>query len=172
MKAHSIASETPLDCVRYYDLAHEICARVDADGRELTDDERMVISVIAAQAALAKYVDPGDRDAGVVLNKILRVLDHREMIFALTRKMHRLLEQESSCPLAERLTFANVLNTINCDACDETLAGRPKASKPGLHQPAHPTLREYAPGGAAFDTKTDGQLHVENGRQSSTGGGA
>jgi len=92
MKAPSIAHEKPLDHVRYYDLAHEICARVENDGRKLTDDERIVISVIAAQAALARYVEPGDQTAESVLTKLLGILDHREMISAMTRKMHRLIE--------------------------------------------------------------------------------
>ena len=102
MNAPSVAYEKPLNTVAYYDLAHEICARVDNDGRKLTDDERIVISVIAAQAALAKYVEPGDHTAGTVLKKLLRILEHREMIGAMTRKMHRLLEQSEHVNLSAR----------------------------------------------------------------------
>ena len=54
--------------------------------------------MIAAQAALAKYVEPGDHDADRVLNKVLGILDHREMISAMTRKMHRLIEQTEKRP--------------------------------------------------------------------------
>jgi hypothetical protein len=68
---------------------------VESDERELTEDERIIISVFAAQATPAKNVEPGDHTAGTVLNKHFRSLDHREMISAKTktRKMHRLIDQ-------------------------------------------------------------------------------
>jgi hypothetical protein len=98
--------EPAKDMVRYYDLAHEICVRADHDRGRLSDDERITLSVIAAQAALARYVEPGDRDAAATIDKILRVLDHREMIAAMTRKMHRLIEVSEHRPAkAKRLSI-------------------------------------------------------------------
>ena len=41
----------PLNTVAYYDLAHEIRARAEDDGRKLTTDEQIAISVIAGQVA-------------------------------------------------------------------------------------------------------------------------
>jgi hypothetical protein len=92
MKSSRNANEKSLNTVAYYGLAHEICARVEDDPRKLTDDERIVISVIAAQAALAKYAEPGDQNAEAILNKLLRILGHREMISTMMRKMHRLIK--------------------------------------------------------------------------------
>jgi hypothetical protein len=93
MNAPAVKPDKITDMMRYYDLAHEICVRVDHDKSRLTDDERITLSVVAAQAALARHLTPNDLNAEAVLNKVLRVLDHQEMIAAMTRKMHRLLEE-------------------------------------------------------------------------------
>lgn len=93
MNAPYAMMEKPLDFVGYYGLAHEICARVKADKTQLTDDERIVLSIIAAQSALARYIEPGHKDAEVTLNKILGILDHQELNEALSHKMQRMLQE-------------------------------------------------------------------------------
>jgi hypothetical protein len=109
MTSQSVAAETAANSVGYYSLAHEICVRVNDDKTQLTDDERIVLSMVAAQAALARYIEPGDRNAEETLNKILRVLDHKELNEAMSRKMAQLLEQSEHrhrVPgLAEKLNY-------------------------------------------------------------------
>lgn len=93
MEAPALAPARSIDFVRYYELAHEIAIRARHDKTRLTDDERITLSVIAAQAALTHYIEPSDRDAKATLDRLLRILDHHEMIEAMTRKMQRLIEQ-------------------------------------------------------------------------------
>jgi hypothetical protein len=75
----------------YYDQAREICRRVSHKDH-LTDDEIIVLAMVACQLALAKFVEPGKRDAENTLNAILNYLDHNEVIAAVSSKMDRLLE--------------------------------------------------------------------------------
>ena len=75
----------------YYDQAREICRRV-RNKAHLTDDEIIVLALVAAQLALAKYVVPGERDADQTLDAIMAVLDHGDVNAAIQSKMDRLLE--------------------------------------------------------------------------------
>lgn len=93
MNAPTVTAGKATDMVRYYDLAHEICVRANHDKSRLSDDERITLSVIAAQAALMRYAEPADHDSEATLKKLLRILDHHEMLEAMTRKMQRLLEE-------------------------------------------------------------------------------
>lgn len=81
----------PKDFGFYYDQAREICRRVK-DKAHLTDDEIIVLAVVASQLALAKFVEPGERDTDATLNEIMTYLDHNEVIAAISSKMDRLLE--------------------------------------------------------------------------------
>src|SRR5215213_7014046 len=81
----------PKDFDYYYDRAREICRRVQKKAH-LTDDEIIVLAVVASQLALAKYVEPGERDSDATLNQIISVLDHQEIVAAISSKMDRLLE--------------------------------------------------------------------------------
>lgn len=67
----------PKDFGYYYDQAREICRRVK-DKAHLTDDEIIVLAVVASQLALAKFVEPGERDSDATLNEIMTYLDHNE----------------------------------------------------------------------------------------------
>jgi hypothetical protein len=75
----------------YFDQAREICRRVQ-DKAHLTDDEIIILAVVAAQLALAKYAEPDERDADATLDEILSYLDHEEVADAIFSKMDRLLE--------------------------------------------------------------------------------
>lgn len=81
----------PKDFGFYYDQAREICRRVK-DKAHLTDDEIIVLAVVASQLALAKFVEPGERDSDATLNEIMTYLDHNQVIAAISSKMDRLLE--------------------------------------------------------------------------------
>ena len=84
-------SPVEADFEYYYDQAREICRRVQTKAH-LTDDEIIVLAVVAAQLALAKYIEPGERDSDATLNQIMSVLDHQEIVAAISSKMDRLLE--------------------------------------------------------------------------------
>jgi hypothetical protein len=55
---------------------------------DLSEDEILMLALTAAQAALAKHVTPGNRDAEKTLNTILGVLDHDTVVQAEIRKLH------------------------------------------------------------------------------------
>jgi hypothetical protein len=57
---------------------------------DLSDDEILMLAFTAAQAALVKHVEPGNRDAEETLNTILSVLDHNTIVQAEMRKLHAL----------------------------------------------------------------------------------
>lgn len=52
---------------------------------ELSDEETVMLAMVAAQAALARYWHPGDRSAEEALDTIGRVLDHSDVVAALNR---------------------------------------------------------------------------------------
>jgi hypothetical protein len=55
---------------------------------DLSDDEIVMLALTAAQAALAKHIEPGNRDAEETLDTILAVLDHATIVQAELRKLH------------------------------------------------------------------------------------
>lgn len=61
-----------------------MCQRV-AHKSELSDEETLMLAMVAAQAALARYWHPGERSAEEALDTIGRVLDHEDVITALNR---------------------------------------------------------------------------------------
>jgi hypothetical protein len=61
---------------------------------ELSDDEIILLAVTVAQAALAKYVEPGDRSCEHTIETILGILDHREVVQATLNKLHRTLRSK------------------------------------------------------------------------------
>src|SRR3954454_23822622 len=61
---------------------------------DLSDDEIILLAVTVAQAALAKYVEPGDRSCDHALDTILGILDHREVVQATLNKLHRTLRSK------------------------------------------------------------------------------
>lgn len=76
----------------YIDLAGEICRRVENEAH-LSDDEIIILSLVASQLVLAKYIEPGDRGSDDVLNKILSLLDRDELNEAVTSKMITMLSE-------------------------------------------------------------------------------
>ena len=89
--------ENPDDFEHYYDMAREIVRRV-RHRSHLSDDEIIVLAVVAAQISLQKYVEPHrNLDADDTLNAILDILDRGEVIQAVSSKMLWLLNHR---PLA------------------------------------------------------------------------
>ena len=83
--------ENPADFEHYYDTAREICRRV-RHRSHLSDDEIIVLAVVAAQLSLAHYVEPDrNQDPDGTLNAILDILDRGEVIQAVSSKMLWLL---------------------------------------------------------------------------------
>ena len=75
----------------YCGQAREICRRVQHKDH-LTDDEIIVLAVVGAQLAFAKYIRPGDRDSDEILNRIGSILGDHDVDAAVASKMDRLLE--------------------------------------------------------------------------------
>jgi hypothetical protein len=90
MKGVTAAVEQPNDFQYYIDLAGEICRRVE-NKAHLSDDEIIILSLVASQLVLAKYIEPGERDSDAVLNKILGLLDRNELNDAVQSKMITML---------------------------------------------------------------------------------
>jgi len=83
--SYSISEET-YDFQYFLDLSGEICRRVQHKDH-LSDDEIIILSLAAAQMTLAKYIEPGERDSDVILDHILRLLDHDDLNKAILSKM-------------------------------------------------------------------------------------
>jgi hypothetical protein len=65
---------------------------------ELTDDEIFLLAITAGQAALAAYVEPGERGtdaAKKTLDAILYLLDHDEVVQATLKELHKLVQLEN-----------------------------------------------------------------------------
>jgi hypothetical protein len=74
--------------------ALELCRSLKGrKASDLSDDEVLMLALTAAQAALMKHVEPGNRDAEETLNTILGVLDHDNVVQAEMRKLHALLKR-------------------------------------------------------------------------------
>jgi hypothetical protein len=65
---------------------------------ELSDKELLMLAMVAAQAALARYYHPGHRSAEETLNLIGQILDHEDVVSALFRQIK--LEDASEAPPA------------------------------------------------------------------------
>ena len=88
----SSVPESPEDFEHYYDMAREIVRR----GRHrshLSDDEIIVLAVVAAQVSLQRYVEPHrESNADETFNGILDILDRGEVVQAVSSKMLWLLD--------------------------------------------------------------------------------
>jgi hypothetical protein len=72
--------------------ALELCKRLKGKKvSDLSDDEVILLAITAGQAALAKYIQPGDRSCDKTLSTILSILDHREVVQATLSKLHKML---------------------------------------------------------------------------------
>jgi hypothetical protein len=77
--------------------ALELCRSLKGrEASDLSDDEVLLLAITAAQAALAKHVEPGNSDAEETLNTILGVLDHDKVVQAEMRKLHSLLRHQNA----------------------------------------------------------------------------
>ncbi len=66
--------------------ARSLCERVKHKS-ELSDKELRMLAMVAAQAALARYYQPGHRSADETLNLIGQFLDHEDVVSALFRQI-------------------------------------------------------------------------------------
>jgi hypothetical protein len=83
--------ESPEDFGYYYDMAREIVRRV-RHRAHLSDDEIIVLAMVAAQISLEHYVQaPRELDADGTLDAILDILDRGEVVQAVSSKMLWLL---------------------------------------------------------------------------------
>ena len=83
--------EKPEEFAHYYDMAREIVRRV-RHRAHLSDDEIIVLAMVAAQISLAQYVEPHrELDPDDTLNAILDILDRGEVVQAVSSKMLWLL---------------------------------------------------------------------------------
>lgn len=83
--------EKPEEFTHYYDMAREIVRRV-RHRDHLSDDEIIVLAMVAAQISLSQYVEPHrELDPDDTLNAILDILDRGEVLQAVSSKMLWLL---------------------------------------------------------------------------------
>jgi hypothetical protein len=66
----------------------------------LSDDEILILTITAAQAARARYVEPGAVSAQDTLNIISSILDHEDVIRAEFNKLYTLFRETPEEPLA------------------------------------------------------------------------
>jgi hypothetical protein len=85
-----LVPEDPADFQHYFDQAREISQRVKSRA-DMSDDELIVLAVVASQLVLARYVQSKPRDADETIDAILDILDRGDVVQAVSDKMTRLL---------------------------------------------------------------------------------
>lgn len=91
--------EDPAEFSQYYEMAREIVRRV-RHREHLSDDEIIVLSVVASQITLARYLEPHREDRpDAVLDQILDILDRSEVVQAISSKMLWLLNNRPKARL-------------------------------------------------------------------------
>jgi hypothetical protein len=108
-----LVPENPADFDHYYDQAREICRRAK-DRAKVSDDELIVLAVVASQLALAKYVQPGAQDADGTLDAILDILDRGDVLQAMSSKMAQLLSSHSGTAGAAARKLSTGLDLASC----------------------------------------------------------
>jgi hypothetical protein len=78
---------------------------------DLSEDEILMLALTAAQAALAKHIEPGNRDAEETLNTILGVLDHDTVVQAEIRKLHAIQVKRLFSNKTNKRTLFEVLRS-------------------------------------------------------------
>lgn len=68
--------------------------------QRLSDDEILMLTITAAQAARARYAGQGGQSAQDTLNVILNILDHEDVIKAEFNKLYALFRESPDEPLA------------------------------------------------------------------------
>jgi hypothetical protein len=89
-----LVPENPADFDHYYDRAREICRRAK-DRAQVSDDELIVLAVVASQLALRKYAQPDGEDADGTLDAMLDILDRGDVLQAMSGKMAQLLSSRA-----------------------------------------------------------------------------
>lgn len=128
LQAKDWVPTTP-DFQYYFDLAGEICRRAEHKSH-LSDDEIIILSVVASQLTLTKYVKPENRDADAVLNQILALLDHDEVNEAIMSKMTTMLSDYAESRVRQDAPGGEILHRLGILADPEEPAPDPKLVEP------------------------------------------
>jgi hypothetical protein len=91
------------------------------DKSDLSAEEVLLLALTAGQAALARYIEPGDRNAEETINKIMDALDHQTVV-AVTRAKARELLARREGHIADIPSLTDVLaalyqSEINASVC-------------------------------------------------------
>lgn len=88
--------ELPESFDYYYDMAREISRRV-RHRSHLSDDEIIVLAVVASQLTLSRYIKcDTNQDLDQILDAIIDILDRGEVVQAVASKMLYLLNHRPS----------------------------------------------------------------------------
>jgi hypothetical protein len=88
------------------------CSLQGRRAADLSEDEILMLALTAAQAALAKHVTPGNRDAEKTLSTILGVLDHDTVVQAEIRKLHGMQIKRLFSSTDNRRTMFGLLRRV------------------------------------------------------------
>jgi hypothetical protein len=108
-----LVPENPADFDHYYDRAREICRRAK-DRAQVSDDELIVLAVVASQLALSKYIQPGGKDADGTLDTILDILDRGDVLQAMSSKMAQLLSSRAGLTRGGARNTSTELDFASC----------------------------------------------------------
>jgi hypothetical protein len=92
-----LVSGTRIDSQYFLSEALDLLKRVKSRD-ELSEDEIVMLALTAAQAALAKHIEPGNHTAEQTLNTILRILDNEHVVQATLKKLHKIGRRPALLP--------------------------------------------------------------------------
>jgi hypothetical protein len=116
-----LVPEDPGDFQHYFERAREISARVK-DRADMSDDELIVLAVVASQLALARYVQSRPHDADETIDAILDILDRGDVVQAVSDKMTRLLSGRATMPGAAAVPIDSPASAETAHAVSEVPA--------------------------------------------------
>lgn len=121
-----VPTNTPLspeqDCDSWFsDPALAQLCKKTRDKSDLSADEVLLLALAAGQAALARYVEPGNHNAEETLNKIMDLLDHQTVVAVTRAKARELLarreEHIADIPSLTDVLAALYKSEINASVC-------------------------------------------------------
>jgi hypothetical protein len=119
----NISPSTGRDDFEYYkDMARELCRRAQHKAH-VSDDEVLVLAVVASQLALANYLEPGRHNEQEALSEIIAVLDNKKVIHALRSKMADLLAGRIPRPRLNAPSGEEIAGLTSCNDPEEPAGG-------------------------------------------------
>src|SRR5688572_26564972 len=116
------AQKSEADEFEYYrDMAREIC-RTARHKPHVSDDEILVLAIVASQLALRNYLEPGQSTEQEALSEILAVIDNKKVIQALRGKMADLLSGRISPARPDAPSGEEIAAPTSCVDPDEPAA--------------------------------------------------